>query len=1503
MVRIRKHQRDSDLGLRAFFGFRISDLGLAFFALAVVALATVSTSPLLAADKNGVSPNTISLPTGPGSLEGLGESFQPALNTGLGRYRVPLTIPPGPAGSAPSLALAYEGGNGNGTLGFGWSLPLPFVQRQTDHGIPRYVDATNEIDDDRDGEVDEPDELDRFINELKEELVLQADGYFFCKNEGTFVRYRRQGDHWEGTLPDGTRLLFGLTPEGRVEDLPTGRIFSWLLERKIDTRGNTTVYRYRSFPGGQNARQKYLSEIAYGAGPSPWANFHFVFFAYEDRTDWFEDGRAGFLVRTGRRLKEIVVATQGPTLAGHLAGDFNQDGTTDYLVRKYALGYVPSSPWSLLSQIVPVGADGLGALPPVRFGYTRCDPPETLSATGQIVGGLDEPPHVMDNALVDLIDLNADGLPDVLKTESWGGAHIGFLNLGEDAGAAAIRWSPPRTVASGDGLAWNVNLESQDSVAHFADMNGDGLADLVQHSGDGSVYYFPNAPMLTTSNSPASPGWGRRHAFSVLDFAPPSPFGADLDVRTADLDFDKRIDIVQSIPVAGGVDYRIWFNRGQQRYAYSQTMTAPRGFLFSQPGVHIADFNGDRVPDIVSITPAELIVTAGLGHGTFAAPMTVVLAGFTLDSEQLEKATLQDVTGDGLVDLVVERAAPGELWYWLNLGNYSLSARRKITGLPANFAQSTAIRWADLNGNGTLDMIYADSSSTPRLRTLDLGRLLGCVPRAHLLTTIDNGLGREIGLSYATSTAFALADAAAGRPWPYSMPFPVTVVASATIRDWRGQAYISQFQYHDGYYDAAEREFRGFGCVEQIELGDVAAPSLVTRSLFDVGRTDEPMKGKLLGISAEQKDGGIFWTEETAWTIPTLYTGVTGQAVRYAHPHRRVRTILEGGQGTARRLESEYAYDRYGNQTTNAEYGIVVGSDRSAFNDERITVTEYAVNLSAWILRLPSRQVRMDENGAVSARIESFYDDETFSAANLGSVSVGNLTLRRQWSDPSDPSAVISVSRARYDAYGNATTFLDPLGAVTGGSANLTAGHVREVVYDLRFHAYPLREIVHVGGGQSPLVMEVDYDFGFGKITASRDFNGNQTSYGYDNFARLIRVIRPGDTAEYPTLEYDYVLGLPTGSNALVNYIETRRLDKVPPPNPASRLEAYFISRQFIDGLGRALMTKMEDEPSASGAPRVLVKDAVLFNGRAQVAQTLNSFHTVAAGTTLSALLSFEDVNAPGWQGSFHENGQMRPFDLVGAHRLAIEYDATLRPIKTIHQDGAFRRIVHEPLLIRTYDENDTDPASPHFDTPTAQRQDGLGRQIGIEETTRLSDDGQPGGERRTWLTQFGYNVNDHLVRVTDSQNNVRVLTNDALGRLTFLNDPDRGMMRYIYDAASNLIETRDAKGQRITRSYDGANRILTEDFHDGQPSPSWRGIGNTPDVIYHYDSPMPDLDPGDGTTATARNTKGCLAWVEDLSGEEHTSFDSRGRAEYMVKRVADPVHGHLVAFTTRWAY
>jgi YD repeat-containing protein len=1483
------------------FGFRFPNvLGISPFGF-VISRASGSlllalrllTLPCGADDKSGVTPNTISVPKGPGAIEGLGESFQPTLNTGTASYGITLKVPPGTAGHAPALRLAYEGGGGNGPLGFGWSLPVPCVQRRSDLGIPRYLDSLPP--------GDPIGRVDLYIDGSKEQLVPQADGDWFHMDERAFIRYRQVSGHWEGTLPNGTRMDFGLTDGGRIEDPAfTNHVFAWLLEQETDTHGNVITYTYTNFPGSNNLNQKYLAAIAYGPGAPPWNNFHFITFSYEDRPDWFEDCRSGFIVRTGKRLKQIMVGTQGPALANHLAGDFNGDGLPDYLDREYVLDYLnyagTNSYWSLLASVTPVGADGTSSLPPASFGYTVCNPPDTLSAAGYEMDGTNEPPFVMDNPLVDLVDLNGDSLPDILKTQAGGGQHIAYLNQGEleTAGGRFIVWSAPTNVASADGLAHNVELQNTTDIAHLADMTGDGAADLVYTAADGNVYYFQNL------NSVA---WGPREPMSVQDLSPPSPFGTDPNVRTADVDFDKRIDIIQSIDLgAGSVEYRIWFNVGNQTYSPSITVPQNFGFVFSDPGVQIADFNGDRVPDIAQIRPTDVIVTAGLGYGNFADPVIVNIPDYVLDDTQIAQAKLMDITGDGLADLVIEQAAPGELWYWVNLGNYTFSTRKVITDMPTGIGVNAVVRWADINGNGTTDLIYADSQSTPHIRAVDLGQLINGNLGPNLLTAISNGIGRATLVSYASSTSFRLQDLAAGNPWPDPLPFPVQVVSAVTNLDSLGHQYVSHYGYHNGYYDPAEKEFRGFGGADQTDLGDPTAPTLVSRSVFDTGRTYEAMKGKLLSLTTEQEDGSVFSTETNSWTLPpiTLYVGTDGTNVSYAYPTAKFTTITELGQGTPRLLESDFAYDNYGNETTNADYGIVVDGNRGAFNDERITVTEYALNTNAWILHRPARQEIQNLNGAVISQMEYYYDDESFSGNNFGQVTIGNLTLTRAWTDPANAAAYVKASRAQYDAYGNAVTLLDPLAAASGGAADFTQGHAREIAYDAQFHSYPVQETIHVGNGSADLVFQAGYDQGFGSTTSTVDFNQNQTSYAYDAFARLVNVVKPYDTAAYPTVQYGYFLAVPFGANGLVNYVETLQLDKTPGSAGANQRDYYLVSRTFSDGLGRTLMTKQEAEPApGSATPRVVVSGAVLFNARQKPVRTLNPCFTLQPGTALDDFLRYESIEAPGWQGAFHLNGQLVDLDLASAHQTTMSYDATLRTTQVTNPDGTFRSTLYEPLVTQSFDENDTDPTSPDYNTPTVQYSDGLGRVIRTDETTRLNDDGTPGSEVNTWSTLYEYDVNDRLTSITDSQGNLKTLAYDGLKRKTFMNDLDRGIMTYTYDDASNLGSTMDAKGQQITYTYDGANRTLTEDYHDeGQPfsanfaydptqpiSPD-----NRPDVAYFYDAPVSGLPMGDGTTATAQNTKGALAYVWDLSGEEHTSYDARGRMAWTLKRIPDPL-------------
>jgi hypothetical protein len=69
--------------------------------------------------------------------------------------------------------------------------------------------------------------------------------------------------------------------------------------------------------------------------------------------------------------------------------------------------------------------------------------------------------------------------------------------------------------------------------------------------------------------------------------------------------------------------------------------------------------------------------------------------------------------------------------------------------------------------------------------------------RPNALLSINNGIGQVTLIDYEPSTSFALADAAAGKPWTDPMPFPVQVVSAVTNLDSLGHQYATQFSYHN----------------------------------------------------------------------------------------------------------------------------------------------------------------------------------------------------------------------------------------------------------------------------------------------------------------------------------------------------------------------------------------------------------------------------------------------------------------------------------------------------------------------------------------------------------------------------------------------------------------------------------------------------------------------------------------------------------------------------------
>ncbi|HWW76307.1 MAG TPA: toxin TcdB middle/C-terminal domain-containing protein, partial [Pyrinomonadaceae bacterium] len=127
----------------------------------------------------------------------------------------------------------------------------------------------------------------------------------------------------------------------------------------------------------------------------------------------------------------------------------------------------------------------------------------------------------------------------------------------------------------------------------------------------------------------------------------------------------------------------------------------------------------------------------------------------------------------------------------------------------------SAVQTADLLGNGTACLVWSSPLPGEAHASLRYVDLMGS-QKPHLLARTRNNLGAETRMTYAPSTRFYLEDKRAGRPWVTRLPFPVHVVERVENYDWvsRSRA-VTRYAYHHGYFDGAEREFRGFGMVEQ----------------------------------------------------------------------------------------------------------------------------------------------------------------------------------------------------------------------------------------------------------------------------------------------------------------------------------------------------------------------------------------------------------------------------------------------------------------------------------------------------------------------------------------------------------------------------------------------------------------------------------------------------------------------------------------------------------------
>jgi RHS repeat-associated protein len=857
-------------------------------------------------DSTGVtSPPQISLPRGGGAIRGIGEKFGANPVTGTGSMEAPIALSPGRSRFGPKLALHYDSGAGNGPFGFGWSLSPPAITRKTDKGLPRYDDA---------GESDVfilfgAEDLVPVLEQVgglwrRQSEVRAVGGVAFTVHryrpriEGLFARIERWSNpsdpsevFWRSISRDDVTTWYGKTAESRIADpADASRIFSWLICETYDDKGDAALYRYKAEDGAgvdpvlahesnrtplSRSANRYLKRILYGnltprlpdedlTRRDDWlfeAVFDYGEHYAEDaggqpisvflddqhrpwpvRQDPFSTYRAGFEVRTYRLCRRVL-------MFHHFTAEL---GAADCLVRATEFVFAETPIASFVTQVVQSGyvrrTDGTylkRSLPPLEFEYSQ-------AVVDQEVRDVDPEslrnlPVGVDGARYQWLDLDGEGLQGVLSEEEDGWYYkrnVSPLSFTFDAGQ-------PISIARFDADAEVATLPSVAEAAtprhRFLDLAGDGQLDCV-------VLERP------------TPGFFERTDAWDWDVFRPLPSLPNLDWSDPNLRFvDLTGDGLADIAITEDEVLRWYPSLGEDGFAAAVSTPKPYDeeagpavvFADADQSIFLADMSGDGLADIVRVRNGEICHWPNLGYGRFGLKVAMDDAPWFEAPELFDqrRIRLADIDGSGSSDIIYLGSAGVRLYF--NQSGNRWSPAQALDYFPA-VDDLAAVQAVDLLGAGTACLVWTSPLPGNAGRPMRYIDLMGG-QKPHLLVKTANSLGAETLVQYAPSTKFYLADAAAGRPWITRLPFPVHVVERVeTVDRISRNRFVSRYAYHHGYFDGVEREFRGFGMVEQWDTEAFAglsadqqlppatnldassnAPPALTRTWFHTGLADD----------------------------------------------------------------------------------------------------------------------------------------------------------------------------------------------------------------------------------------------------------------------------------------------------------------------------------------------------------------------------------------------------------------------------------------------------------------------------------------------------------------------------------------------------------------------------------------------------------------------------------------------------------------------------------------
>ncbi|MGW7678680.1 SpvB/TcaC N-terminal domain-containing protein [Shewanella sp. S23-S33] len=777
-----------------------------------------------------------SLPKGGGSICGMGETLGQGGPTGQSSLSIPIANSPG-RGYAPNLSLEYSSAQGNGCFGIGWGLPLLTIRRRTSTGVPRYESNDDYLAPNNEVMTPELDDANNVVAMIVEQggETYRVTRYFPRVMDG-FDRieyWQGEGgeeDFWLIHASDGQLHCLGKTPLSRIADpAAPDKIGQWLLDESCSPNGEHICYTYKrentenvapselESTRSQTAN-RYLMQVQYG-NVTPYAPLYAwgdvpasdmpvwlftLIFDYGERTldpmqkppyapqqswlcreDPFSDYALGFEVRTHRLCHQVLMFHHFP----------EELGCDQYLVSRLLFGYEQNPRLSRLCIAQNLAYEASGAvqsMPPMQLTYT----PFNTDFSANAYQSLPAFPGWNDGAPYQIVDLYGEGVPGILYQvgNDWGYQAPQRGNDGPDSIGYAPWQSLPLVPAA---------IPKQ---KRLMDLTGDGRLDWIIAQAGLAGYFTLN------------PDGHWSHFIPLPAF--PSEF-LNPTAQLANLIGGGLADL----GLIGPRSVRLYPNRRADGFAppidVPHVGDAPLPVFESNSNALVAfsDVLGSGQSHLVRVRYDGVECWPNLGWGRFDKRLKLVSPQFDPDTFDPARVFLADIDGSGAADLIYVNSDHFQIF--LNRSGNGFDTLPCILPMPAGitYDRLDQVSFVDMNGAGTTSLVLTVSHMAPTHWCYVFSH-----SNPYLLERVNNNMGAQTTLRYRSSAQEWLDEKQANPRSVCHLPFPMPLLSHMTSLDEvSGNTLSKSFLYRQGVYSGADREFRGFGFLQQWDTDDAAA--------------------------------------------------------------------------------------------------------------------------------------------------------------------------------------------------------------------------------------------------------------------------------------------------------------------------------------------------------------------------------------------------------------------------------------------------------------------------------------------------------------------------------------------------------------------------------------------------------------------------------------------------------------------------------------------------------